>query len=127
MTKPGVLFRASLRVEPKTRTEGRQFPGEVTPRSESEGLGQARDRKREKSVKAGSRRGQPGPSPAGEPPETLRILLRINLRDKEAGPVTHHLPSTVVAGLPCTPHTSGSRLGPRDLPAHLCHADRRLK
>ena len=44
MTKPGVLFRVSLKVQPKTRTEGRQFPGEVTPRSKSEGLGRARDK-----------------------------------------------------------------------------------
>ena len=82
-------------------------------------------RKGEKSVKAGSRHGQPGPSPAGEPPETLtESSSELTSKRQEAGPVTHHLPSTVVAGLPCTPHISGSRLGPRDLPAHLCRADK---
>ena len=70
MTEPGVLFRVSLKAEPKTRTEGRRVPGEVTPGSKSEGL-RPGTRKGEKPVKAGSRHGQPGPSPAGEPPETL--------------------------------------------------------
>lgn len=39
MTKPGVFYSGdSLKAEPKTRTEGRWFPGEVTPGDKSEGL-----------------------------------------------------------------------------------------
>lgn len=124
MTKPGVLFRDSLKAEPKTRTEGRWVPGKVTPGSKSGGL-EPGTRKGERPVKAGSRHGRPGPSPAGEPPETLtESSSELTSELQEAGPVTHHLPSTVVAGLPCTPHISRSRQGPRDRPAHLCRADK---
>ena len=60
VTKPGVLFQVPLKAEPKKRTGGRQFAGEVTPGSRSEGLGTGTG-KEEEPAKADPAVGNRGP------------------------------------------------------------------
>lgn len=121
MTKPGVLFQVPLKAEPKKRTGGRQFAGEVTPGSKSEGLGTGTG-KEEEPAKADSCRGQPGPSPAGDPPQTLTEPSS-ELSDRRLGQLPTNSRPPWLEGYPTHHAYPGAGRGPRDHPVQLCHAD----